>query len=133
MAGVAGPSRGGLEHGTCRARPAPKTPDDAKLALLSARGTQLIREKETYRIDNISNPFIGLLKSAGVHRERLGFYTLRRIHRTIADEARDPVACDLIMGHTDPSMGARYRQRISDERLKAVTDHVRAWLFGERV
>jgi hypothetical protein len=27
-------------------------------------------------------------------------------------------------------MSAAYRERISDERLKAVADHVRAWLFG---
>jgi hypothetical protein len=27
-------------------------------------------------------------------------------------------------------MASVYRERISDERLRAVTDHVRAWLFG---
>ena len=27
-------------------------------------------------------------------------------------------------------MSAVYRQRISDERLKAVTDYVHGWLFG---
>ena len=27
-------------------------------------------------------------------------------------------------------MSAVYRERISDERLKAVTDHVHQWLFG---
>jgi hypothetical protein len=26
-------------------------------------------------------------------------------------------------------MGTLYRERISDERLRAVTNHVRAWLF----
>jgi hypothetical protein len=28
-------------------------------------------------------------------------------------------------------MSAVYRERISDERLRAVTGYVRAWLFGE--
>jgi hypothetical protein len=33
------------------------------------------------------------------------------------------------MGHSDSSMGAAYRERIDDARLKAVADHVRQWLF----
>ena len=68
----------------------------------------------------------------GVNRRNgLGFYTLRHVFRTVADEVRDPVAIDLIMGHTDPPMAGHYRERISDARLKAVTEHVRAWLFAE--
>jgi integrase len=66
----------------------------------------------------------------GLKREGVGFYTLRHVFRTVADAARDPVAVDLIMGHTDSSMGGRYRERIEDARLRAVADHVRAWLFG---
>jgi integrase len=57
------------------------------------------------------------------------FYTLRHTFRTVADEARDQPAVDHIMGHESPHMSSVYRERISDERLKAVTDHVRAWLF----
>jgi hypothetical protein len=41
------------------------------------------------------------------------------------------VAIDLIMGHSDPSMGGRYRERVEDSRLLAVVEHVRQWLFGE--
>jgi hypothetical protein len=33
------------------------------------------------------------------------------------------------MGHSDASMAAVYRERIEDDRLVAVTDHVRQWLF----
>jgi hypothetical protein len=51
------------------------------------------------------------------------------VFRSVADAARDAPAVDLVMGHNDPSMAAHYRERIEDERLKAVTDHVRAWLF----
>src|SRR5262245_6520973 len=47
------------------------------------------------------------------------------------DAARDPVAIDLIMGHTDPTMGGHYRERVEDSRLQAVADHVHAWLFGD--
>jgi hypothetical protein len=35
------------------------------------------------------------------------------------------------MGHAAASsdMAAVYRERVDDDRLKAVTDHVHAWLF----
>jgi hypothetical protein len=33
------------------------------------------------------------------------------------------------MGHADPSMGGHYRERIDDNRLHAVVEHVRAWLW----
>jgi hypothetical protein len=75
--------------------------------------------------------FRTLLKRLGMHRAWVGFYTLRHTFRTIADAARDPVAIDLIMGHTDPTMGGHYRERIDESRLRAVADHVRKWLFSE--
>jgi integrase len=72
-----------------------------------------------------------LLRSLGINgRARLGFYTLRHTFRTVADESKDQVAVDFIMGHAREDMASAYRERISDERLKAVTDQVRAWLFG---
>jgi hypothetical protein len=38
---------------------------------------------------------------------------------------------DFIMGHSPHvnDMASVYRQRITDDRLKAVTEHVRKWLF----
>ena len=74
---------------------------------------------------------VQLMKTAKVHREGRGPYTMRHVFRTIADEALDRVAIDLIMGHSDPSMGGHYRERIDDARLVAVAEHVRAWLFGK--
>ena len=62
------------------------------------------------------------------------FRDFRYTFQTVAEEAPnlDPPAIRLVMGHTDSSndMSSRYRQRISDERLCAVCDHVRQWLFG---
>jgi len=34
-----------------------------------------------------------------------------------------------IMGHVDDSISDHYRETVSDDRLQAVVDHVRAWLF----
>ena len=60
------------------------------------------------------------------------FYDLRRTFRTVADEVLDTPAINLIMGHVDPSMGAVYRQSLSDERIKRVCEHVHGWLFSSK-
>lgn len=71
-----------------------------------------------------------LLTTLGLKRPRLNFYALRHTFRTVADEARDQPAANAIMGHAGESMAAVYRERISDERLRAVSDYVHEWLFG---
>jgi hypothetical protein len=37
------------------------------------------------------------------------------------------------MGHAREDMASVYRERISDERLRAVVEHVRTWLFGREM
>ena len=59
-----------------------------------------------------------------------GFYWLRSTFETIGGNARDQVAVDSIMGHVDQTMAAVYRQDMDSDRLVAVTNHVREWLFG---
>jgi hypothetical protein len=72
-------------------------------------------------------------KQEAVYRKGLGLYTLRRTFQTIGDAARDPIATRAIMGHAeaDDDMSAACREGVDDDRLKAVTDHVRQWLFPE--
>jgi integrase len=70
-----------------------------------------------------------LLDKLGIEGHR-NFYTLRHTFRAVADEAKDQPAVDYIMGHEVPHMSSIYRETISDERLRAITDHVRRWLFG---
>jgi integrase len=109
-------------------RHAPKDSADAGLVFLTARGG--VWDKNTGG-SYLSGKLGKLLRDLGINgRKRLGFYTLRHTFRTVADEVKDQPAADFIMGHEIPNMSSVYRERISDERLKAVTDHVRKWLFA---
>jgi integrase len=113
-------------------RPEARDDDDADCVFLTVRGRRWVKVSEKARTDTVTAAFGSLLRQLGINgRKGLGFYTLRHVFRTIADESRDRVAIDTIMGHSDPSMGAAYRERIDDDRLRAVADHVRGWLFQD--
>jgi len=77
----------------------------------------------------IAKEFAKLMKSLGLEQKGRGFYSLRHTFRTVADESRDQPACDFIMGHSADDMASRYRERIGDDRLQAVSKHVRGWLY----
>ena len=71
-----------------------------------------------------------LLRRLGLTRPELTFYALRHTFETIGGESRDQVAVDAIMGYSRDDMASVYRERISDERLLAVSAQVRRWLLG---
>jgi integrase len=79
--------------------------------------------------DAVACEMTKLLTRLDIKRERVGFYALRHTFETIAGETRDQIAVNAVMGHADQTMAAAYREHISDERLQAVVNHVRAWLF----
>jgi integrase len=80
-------------------------------------------------VNSLSAEMAKLLRKLGINGKR-NFYALRHTFETVAGESRDQIAVDAIMGHVRQDMASIYRERISDQRLKAVTDHVRQWLFG---
>ena len=73
--------------------------------------------------------FRTLLDQTQLHRHGIGFYALRHTFETIAGGTADQVAVDCIMGHADHTMADHYRERIDDDRLIAVVDHMRLWLW----
>jgi integrase len=108
-------------------RPTPKAEGHAGLFFVTKYGGGW--DKDTSE-NPVSREVGKLLKKLGINgRKGLGFYTLRHTFRTVADEAHDQPAADFIMGHESPHMSTVYRETISDARLRAVADHVRAWLF----
>lgn len=103
----------------------PTDPADADLVFVTAIGGSWSKDTS----DNpVSKEMRKLLDALGIEGKR-NFYALRHTFETIGGEAKDQVAVDHIMGHARDDMASVYRERISDERLKAVSDHVRKWVF----
>jgi integrase len=106
-------------------RPKPKRGTHENLVFITQRGLSWHKAIE----DNpISKEMRKLLNTLGINGSR-SFYALRHTFETIGGEAKDQVAVDYIMGHAREDMATVYRERISDERLRAVVNHVRGWLF----
>jgi integrase len=120
-------------------RPRPKNPAPAELCFLTNRRTPFVRvqmskaNKERHvTINSLGRWFELLLQRLDINGRRgLGFYTLRHVFETSAGGSRDQVAVNAIMGHVDSSMAGAYRERIEDERLRDVANHVRRWLWSD--
>ncbi len=120
-----------------KARPRPADKADCDRLFLSGSGRPLkvwvpaARGQGGQRIDSVGESWRKLVKAVGVKVPKgTGFYVLRHIFRTVADEVHDRPAIDLIMGHGDPTQADAYRERISDERLINVAKYVNSWLFS---
>jgi integrase len=111
----------------CRYRP--QNPADAGLVFLTKFGRPWHKATWQSPLSEVMKRFLDGLNINGGRN----FYCLRRGFETVGGASRDQVAVDFIMGHAPHSndMAAVYRQEIDDDRLKAVTDHVRQWLFGK--
>lgn len=97
------------------------------LVFVSKRGKHYVSPRMNG--ERVTGVFRDTKRRAPIETART-FYDLRRTFETVAGEAIDQVAVDAIMGHTpsETNMPARYRQKISEQRLEAVVEHVRQWL-----
>ncbi len=113
-------------------RPTAKDPADENAVFLTRCGQRWVKTNKTGSpADALGQEFAKLLRELKLKRAGVSFYAIRHSFRTIADETRDFPAIDRVMGHSDNTMGGRYIEHISDDRLRAVVDHVHAWLYGD--
>jgi integrase len=110
-------------------RPEPKNEEHAGLVFITKYGLPWAKDTADQTLAKETAKLLRALNING--RKGLGFYALRHTFRTVADEAKDQPAADFIMGHESPHRSSVCRETISDARLRAVTDHVRGWLFGD--
>jgi integrase len=116
-----------------RVRPDPAKPEDKDAVFLTVKGNRWLRFNDRgtdgrgVTLDAVAGEFGKLCRRCGV---AASFYYLRHSFRTAADELPDRAAIRLVMGHADGDVDDFYRERISDERLLAVTNHVRNYYLG---
>jgi integrase len=130
-------------------RPKPQDKADEDLVFITPAGQRWVRvwtrkipvgadadlenPARVSRVDRVTSTMARLLGNLGLARRGHTFYALRHTFETIAGESRDQVAVDAIMGHSREDMASVYRERIGDDRLRAVAEHVRQWLFEDSV
>jgi integrase len=87
---------------------------------------------DVWRQDYVSSQFRELLRKLKINgRKGLGFYAIRHTTTSIGLQVKDRDAVKAIMGHSSHDTLSAYDETgPDDERLIAVVDHVRKWLFG---
>lgn len=107
----------------------PKEAAHKGLLFISAQGESYISHRSGHRIAKTIQWY---LEKAKIRRPGLSFYSLRQTFQTVAEGARDLAAVQAIMGRLPSSneMSAVYRERVDDDRLRAVVEYVRTWLYG---
>lgn len=112
-------------------RPEPARPENADIILLTNRGERLVRWKGDTRIDAVMARFRLILDKLEIKRKGVGFYSLRHSLGTYGNVG-DRDAVMYITGHKHGDVYARHydHSRPSDERLRAVSNHVRHVILG---
>ena len=108
-------------------RPQPKDEADADFVFITKYGKLWVGASTASPVSAEMRKLLLSLEING--RKGLGFYSLRHTFRTVADATRDFPAIRVVMGHADNSIDDVYREHIDDDRLEAVAEHVRGWLW----
>ncbi len=113
--------------------------DAENLVFRTESGRPLVRDlvkhsgngviKRVTYVDRLGKWFQDLLVRTDLKKPQRGFYTLRHVFRTFADEVRDNHAVSVIMGHAIEGMAGHYIEEIGFDRLRAVVDHVHGRIF----
>ena len=102
------------------------TDPDRKI-IIGRNGADWIPRNST---NQISKRFSQLAKTADVDREGLSFYSLRHCFQSKSEDfTQDYPAVSRILGRSKREVADHYRDKISDERLEAVTESMRCWFF----
>ena len=100
-------------------RAEPLDPFNADLFFITRHGRKWGQSTLSHAIAKLKNKL-------GIERPGVGLQSFRNIIETHGGS--DQVAINWIMGHIDPTIAVRYRNGVPAERIRLVTDNVRAWL-----
>jgi integrase len=107
-------------------RPTPKSEADATLVFVTAKGGSWAKSTTDNPVSKETRKLLNRLSLNG-HRN---FYAIRHTFSTESGGAKDPLATDFLMGHANETIREAYDEGIADDRLVAVVNFVRRWLFG---
>lgn len=117
-------------------RPKP-LPENKRLFFVTPTGLPVVRVEtsphpkhehrlKTAKVDYVAAEFNAYVKSMGMVGKT--FYDLRHTFRTVAESgAFKERTISRIMGHIQEGIGSEYIHDFSLDKLRAVTEHVRAW------
>jgi len=116
---------------TLEARPTPKDKSHEGLVFVTRVGGSWAKGIAD---SPITKETTKLLDELQIRRPGLSFYAIRHTFQTIGDECLDQACVSAVMGHAPNSndMASVYREGVSDDRLRAVSNHVRGWLWPRR-
>jgi integrase len=114
-----------------KARRTPKPGAEELLFLSDHGGPMLVVRPDGRRTDLTVEGFRRLAQEAGIHRRGMGLYWCRHTFATEGDQAKDRVATMAVLGHVDHSTTGAYVEEVEPERIKAVCQHVRGWLYPQ--
>lgn len=98
-----------------------------------ARRVFITKSGQPFHAYHVTHEFEKLAIKAGMTGDEADFYDLRRTCASIGLQVGDDDAVRTIMGHKRSAkdmLGVYNRLQVSDDRLKAVTDHIHRWLFS---